>query len=128
MSEKKVIITDQAPKPVGPYSQAIQVGEFLFIAGQIPFDAKTNELITGDIQKATKIVLENIKAILEKANYSLDDVVRCTVYLKNMDDFSKMNEIYAQYFKKKPPARLAVEVSKLPKNVDIEISAIAWRK
>jgi len=128
MSEKKVILTEKAPGPVGPYSQAIQAGEFLFVAGQIPFDVNANELIKGDIRRATSVVLENIKAILEQAGYSMNDVVRCTVYLKDMSNFSEMNEVYAQYFTEKPPARVAVEVSELPKGVDIEISAIAWKK
>ena len=127
MSPKKVILTDKAPAPVGPYSQAIQAGNFLFVAGQIPFDTTTNEIVFGDVQKATKVVLENIKTIVEEAGYSMDDIVRCRVYLKDMDDFGKMNEIYGQYFTDKPPARAAIEVARLPKDVDVEISAIAWK-
>ncbi|MHA1258048.1 MAG: Rid family detoxifying hydrolase [Candidatus Heimdallarchaeaceae archaeon] len=127
MQSKKIILTEQAPAPVGPYSQAVQAGQFLFIAGQIPYDMSSGEIIYNDIQKATKVVLENIKAILSEAGYSFEDVVRCRVYLKNMDDFAKMNEVYATYFTNQPAARVAVEVSKLPKGVDIEISATAWK-
>lgn len=128
MKLKKVIYTDKAPSPVGPYSQAIQAGQFLYIAGQIPANPVSGEIIIGDVQKATKQVLENIKVILEEAGYSLKDVVRCRVYLKDMNDFGKMNEIYATFFTDEPPARVAVEVSRLPKDVDVEISAIAWKE
>ena len=124
---KKIIFTEKAPAPVGPYSQAVQAGDLLYIAGQIPFDMESGEIIYEDIQKATKIVLDNIKAILDEAGYSFDNLVRCRVYLKNMDDFGKMNEIYATYFSSEPAARVAVEVSRLPKDVDIEISATAWK-
>jgi len=128
MTSKKVILTDKAPAPVGPYSQAIQAGQFLFVAGQVPANSATGEIIRGDIQKATKQVLENIKAIVEAAGYSMFDIVRCRVYLKNMDEFSKMNEIFATYFTEKPPARVAIEASRLPLDVDIEISAVAWKE
>ncbi len=127
MSPKKVILTDKAPAPVGPYSQAIQAGNFLFVAGQIPYDPSIGEIVYGDVQKATKVVMENIKTIVEEAGYSMDDVVRCRVYLKDMDDFGKMNEIYGQYFTDKPPARAAIEVARLPKDVEVEISAVAWK-
>ncbi len=127
MTSKKVILTDKAPAPVGPYSQAIQAGNFLFVAGQIPANPKTGEIIFNDIQAATKQVLENIKAILEAADYSLSDVVRCRVYLKDLEQFGKMNEIFAQYFVEDPPARVAFEARRLPKDVDIEISATAWK-
>lgn len=128
MASKKVIFTDKAPVPVGPYSQAVQAGQFLYIAGQIPSDPSSGEIIIGDIQKSTKQVLDNIKVIIEEAGYTLQDVVRCRVYLKDMNDFGKMNEIYATFFTEKPPARVAVEVSRLPKDVDVEISAIAWKE
>ncbi len=127
MTSKKVILTDKAPAPVGPYSQAIQAGNFLFVAGQIPANPDTGEIIFGDIQAATKQVLENIKAILEAAGYTLADVVRCRVYLKDLEQFGKMNEIFAQYFVEEPPARVAFEARRLPKDVDIEISATAWK-
>ena len=128
MTSKKVILTENAPSPVGPYSQAIQAGEFLFIAGQIPANPSTGEIIRGDIQSATKQVMENLKAIVEEAGYSMDDLVRCRVYLKNMDEFKQMNEIYGSFFGEKPPARAAIEVARLPLDVDVEISAIAWKK
>ena len=128
MSSKKVILTENAPSPVGPYSQAIQAGEFLFIAGQIPANPSSGEIIRGDIQSATKQVMENLKAIVEEAGYSMDDLVRCRVYLKNMDEFKQMNEVYGSFFREKPPARAAIEVARLPLDVDVEISAIAWKE
>lgn len=124
MSPKKVIKTEKAPAPVGPYSQGIDTGTLLFVSGQIPINMDTGEIVTGDIQTATKLVLDNIQAVVEEAGYSMVNVVRCTVYLKNLDDFGAMNDIYSQYFKDSPPARVAIEASKLPKDVDIEISAI----
>ncbi len=129
MTDKIAITSDRAPPPVGPYSQAVKVDKFLYISGQIPFDINKGEIVYGDIKEATKVVLENIKAILEEANYSLDDVVKCSVFLKDMDNFTQMNEVYSQYFTGDvTPAREAVEVAKLPKNVDVEISAIAWKE
>ncbi len=128
MSSKKVILTENAPSPVGPYSQAIQAGDFLFIAGQIPANPSTGDIIRGDIQNATKQVMENLKAIVEEAGYSMDDLVRCRVYLKNMDEFKQMNEVYGSFFGEKPPARAAIEVARLPLDVDVEISAIAWKE
>ncbi|BAA29948.1 137aa long hypothetical protein [Pyrococcus horikoshii OT3] len=125
---KEVIFTENAPKPIGPYSQAIKAGNFLFIAGQIPIDPKTGEIVKGDIKDQTRQVLENIKAILEAAGYSLNDVIKVTVYLKDMNDFAKMNEVYAEYFGESKPARVAVEVSRLPKDVLIEIEAIAYKE
>lgn len=125
MSSKKVIFTENAAKPVGPYSQAVQVGDLLFISGQLPVDIESGEIIRGDVKRATELILKSIKAILEQADYSLSHVVRCTVFLKNMDTFSDMNEVYAKFFTEKPPARAAVEVARLPKDVDVEISAIA---
>lgn len=127
MTSKKIILTDKAPAPVGPYSQGVQAGKFLYVAGQVPMNPDTKEIIKGDIQKATKQVMENIKAIVEEAGYNMIDIVRCRVYLKNMDDFSAMNEIYGSYFPEKPPARVAFEASRLPLDVDIEISATAWK-
>lgn len=128
MTSKKIILTDKAPAPVGPYSQAVQAGQFLYVAGQVPVNPETKEIIKGDVQRATKQVMENIKAILEEAGYSMNDVVRCRVYLKDLEDFGKMNEIYGSYFTEKPPARIAFEASRLPLDVDIEISATAWKE
>ncbi len=128
MSPKKIILTDKAPAPVGPYSQAIKAGNFLYVAGQIPANPATGEIYYGDVKVATKQVCENIKAIVEEAGYTLKDVVRCRVYLKDMEQFSNMNEVFAQYFGESPPARVAIEAKRLPKDVDVEISATAWKE
>ncbi|CAB50156.1 RidA family protein [Pyrococcus abyssi] len=125
---KEVIFTEKAPKPIGPYSQAIKVGNFIFVAGQIPIDPETGEIVKGDIKEQTKRVIENIKAILEEAGASLNDVVKVTVYLKDLNDFAKMNEVYSEYFGESKPARVAVEVSRLPKDVLIEMEAIAYKE
>jgi len=124
--EKKIIRTDKAPAPVGPYSQAVQVsGALLFTAGQIAIDPATGQLVQGDIQQQTRVVLNNIKAVLEVEGASLRNVVKTTVFLKDMNDFSKMNEVYAEYFPESPPARSAVEVARLPRDAKVEIEAIA---
>ncbi len=122
---KEVIFTNKAPKAIGPYSQAIKVGNFIFISGQIPIDPNTGEIVEGDIKEQTKRVLENIKGILESISCSLNNIVKTTVFLKNLDDFPSMNEVYGSYFPENPPARSTVEVSRLPKGVNIEIEAIA---
>ncbi|MHA1616307.1 MAG: RidA family protein [Candidatus Njordarchaeales archaeon] len=124
----EIISTDKAPRPVGPYSQAIKAGPFLFISGQIPIDPSTNEVIRGDIRAQTRRVLDNIKAILEAAGYSLKDVVSVTVFLKDLKLFSEFNEVYAEYFPENPPTRTTVEVSNLPKGVLIEMNAIAYKE
>ncbi len=124
----EIISTDKAPRPVGPYSQAIKAGPFLFISGQIPIDPSTNEVIKGDIRAQTRRVLDNIKAILEAAGYSLKDVVSVTVFLKDLKLFSEFNEVYAEYFPENPPTRTTVEVSNLPKGVLIEMNAIAYKE
>lgn len=121
---KQIISTTKAPGAVGPYSQAVKVGNLLFTSGQIPLDPKTGELINDDIKKATERSLENIKAILEEAGTSFDKVVKTTVFVKNMSDFAAVNEIYAKYFQKDMPARSCVEV-KLPKDALVEIEVIA---
>jgi 2-iminobutanoate/2-iminopropanoate deaminase len=122
---KRVIQTEKGPKAIGPYSQAIQAGDLLFLSGQIPIDPKTGELIMGDIRKQTQQVLENIKGILESQRRGMEDVVKVTIFLKDMGNFSQVNEVYATYFPSSPPARSTVEVAKLPRDVDIEIEAIA---
>ncbi len=122
---KEVVFSGDAPRPIGPYSQAVKVGNFLFISGQIPAD-KDGNLVKGDIKAQTRQVLENIKAILEAAGAGLENVVKVTVYLKDMNDFGAMNEVYSEYFGESKPARAAVEVSRLPKDVKIEIEAIAY--
>jgi 2-iminobutanoate/2-iminopropanoate deaminase len=125
MTKKRVIQTEKGPKAIGPYSQAIQAGDLLFLSGQIPIDPKTGELIMGDIRKQTQQVLENIKGILESQRRGMEDVVKVTIFLKDMGNFSQVNEVYATYFPSSPPARSTVEVAKLPRDVDIEIDAIA---
>jgi len=122
---KKVIHTDKAPKAIGPYSQAIQGGNFLFISGQIPLDPKTGELVKGDIRQQAQQVLENLKGILESQSLRMENVIKTTIFLKDIVNFNQVNEIYATYFPSSPPARSTVEVSKLPRNAEIEIEAIA---
>lgn len=124
---KKVIHTDKAPKAVGPYSQAIQSGNTLFISGQIPMDPATGKIVEGGIKEQTKQVLKNIGAILEEAGYSFDDVVKSTCLLDNMDNFIAMNEVYASYYPNNPPARAAYGVVKLPLGVMVEIETIAMK-
>lgn len=123
--EKVVLSTTSAPAAIGPYSQGIKAGNFVFTSGQLPIDPKTGELINNDIKAAAKQCLENIKAILESGGSSLDDVVKTTVFLKDLNDFASVNEVYAEYFKEKMPARSAFQVARLPKDAIIEIEAIA---
>ncbi len=120
-----VIFTEKAPKPVGPYSQAIRSGSFVFTAGQIALDPETNQIIEGDVRAQTRQVLENLRQVLLAAGSDLDRVVKTTVFLKNMDDFAAMNEVYARYFSGHAPARSAVEVARLPKDVLVEIECVA---
>ena len=122
---KKVIHTDKAPKAIGPYSQAIQAGNFLFLSGQIPLDPKTGELVKGNIRQQTQQVLENIKGVLESQGLGMDNVVKATIFLKDIGNFNQVNEIYATYFPSSPPARSTVGVSKLPRDADIEIEVVA---
>lgn len=121
---KKIINTEKAPAAIGPYSQGIVAGNFLFTSGQLPINPTTG-IIPQTVDEQTLQVLDNLKAIVEAAGSSLEKVVKCTVYLQNMDDFATMNKIYASYFKKNPPARVCVEVSKMAKNALVEIDAIA---
>jgi 2-iminobutanoate/2-iminopropanoate deaminase len=123
---KEIIATDEAPKAIGPYSQAVRAGGFIFLSGQIPLNPETGELVSGDIGAQTERVLENLQAVLRAAGADLDHVVKCTVYLDNMDGFAVMNEVYGRFFSKDPPARAAVEVSRLPKGVGVEIEAVAF--
>ena len=128
MAKKEIIKTDNAPAAIGPYSQGTIAGDLIFVSGQIPFDSKAGKMIEGTIAEQTEQSLNNVKAVLEAAGSSLDDVVKCTVFLKDMDTFSEMNEKYAEFFKENPPARAAVEVARLPKDVGVEIEAIALKK
>ncbi|WP_028777588.1 RidA family protein [Shimazuella kribbensis] len=120
----KVIQTNKAPQAIGPYSQAVQVGNFLFTSGQIPL-TPSGELVVGDIQEQTHQVLKNITALLAEADAKLEDVVKTTLFIKNMDDFVAINEVYGQYFDTHKPARSTVEVARLPKDAGIEIEVIA---
>lgn len=122
---KDVVLTDRGPKPIGPYSQAIKAGGFLFASGQVAINPATNEFVPGDIRQQTERTLENVKGILEAAGCHLHRVVKTTVFLKNMSDFAAMNEIYAKYFTQAPPARSTVEVARLPKDALVEIEVIA---
>ena len=122
---KEVIATDRGPKAIGPYSQAIRANGFLFVSGQIPLDPATQQLVSGDIQAQTERVLENLKGIVEAAGSSLDRVVRATVFLADMNEFAAMNEVYGRYFRNQPPARSTVQVSRLPRDVRVEIDVIA---
>lgn len=125
---KKVITSENAPKPIGPYSHANMVpatGNFLFVSGQVAKDAKTGDLILGDIQSETKKVMENVKAILTDAGMDFTNVVKTTIFMKDMNNFSLMNEIYGSYFEGNFPARETVQVARLPLDVNVEISVIA---
>ncbi|WP_053956989.1 RidA family protein [Inediibacterium massiliense] len=124
--EKSMIHTNNAPEAIGPYSQAVKVGNFVFTSGQLPVDPKTGELIRGDIQKATRQSLENVAAILKEAGTSMDNVVKTTVFIKDMNEFSKVNEVYGQYFLNDKPARSCIEVARLPKDADVEIEVVAF--
>jgi 2-iminobutanoate/2-iminopropanoate deaminase len=122
---KEIISAPNAPKPGGPYSPGIRQNGFVFLSGQIPLDPQTSQLVTGPIEAQTARVIENLQAVLASAGLSLNDVVKTTVFLKNMDDFSRMNEAYGKFFPTSPPARTTVEVARLPRDVQIEIEAIA---
>lgn len=121
---KKIINTEKAPAAIGPYSQGVEVGELIYTSGQLPLNPETKVLET-EIKEATKQSLENCKAILEKAGVSLDNVFKTTVFLKDLNDFVAMNEVYATYFKENPPARSCVQVAKLPMDACVEIEVIA---
>jgi 2-iminobutanoate/2-iminopropanoate deaminase len=125
---REVISTAGAPKAIGPYSQAIRANGFVFTSGQVAIDPATQQVISGGIAEQTDRVLKNVAAILQASGSSLEQVVRCTVFLKNMGDFSAMNEVYGGYFKQSPPARSTVEVARLPKDVLVEIDTIALVK
>ncbi len=127
MPIKKIIHTDHAPKAVGPYSQAVMIGDFLFCSGQISIDPKTQDVFTGAIVKQTEMVLNNIEAVLSQADLDFSNVVKTTIFLTNMSDFATVNEIYAQKFKDDAPARSTVAVAGLPKGVNVEIEVIAHK-
>lgn len=122
---REIVVTDRGPKPVGPYSQAVKANGCVFLAGQVALDPKTGELLGADVAQQTQRVLENIKGILEAAGSNLHHVVKTTVFLKDMNDFAAMNEIYGKYFPAAPPARSTVQVARLPKDALVEIEVIA---
>jgi 2-iminobutanoate/2-iminopropanoate deaminase len=124
---REIIATENAPAAIGPYSQAVRYGNLLFISGQISLDPGTGEIIAGDIEAQTSRVLENLKAIVEAGGMELGHVLKCTCFLKNMEDFAKFNAVYNAYFAEVLPARETVEVSRLPKDVLVEISAICGK-
>ncbi|MCD6201676.1 MAG: RidA family protein [Bacteroidales bacterium] len=124
---KKIIHTLKAPQAIGPYSQAVEVNGILYVSGQIGVDTETGEFVPGGIREQTLRILQNIEIILMSAGYTRNDVVKSTVYLKDMNDFSEMNEVYASFYKDKHPARAAMQVARLPKDALIEIDTIAVR-
>jgi 2-iminobutanoate/2-iminopropanoate deaminase len=122
---KDVVLTDRGPKPIGPYSQAVKSNGFVFVSGQVALDPKSGEFLGTDVRRQTERVMDNLKAILEAAGASLHHVVKTTVFLKDMNDFNAMNEVYAGYFTAAPPARSTVQVARLPKDALVEIDVIA---
>lgn len=122
---KKHVVSPQAPKPIGPYSQGVISGGFLFASGQIPLDPETMEVVPGDIVAQTERVMENLVAVLKEAKMGVENVVKTTVYLVDMADFPKMNEVYARYLGKEPPARTTIQAAGLPRGVRIEIDVVA---
>lgn len=122
------VFTERAPKPIGPYSQAVVAGDFVFLAGQIPIDPDTGELVSGGIREQTKRVLENIKAVLEEAGCSFKDVVNVTAFLKDLSHFNEFNEVYSEYFGEAKPARATVQVARLPKDALVELVVVARRR
>ncbi len=124
--EKEVIISKKAPAAIGPYSPALKVGNLIFASGQIPIDPETGKMIEGDIEAQARRALDNLKAVLEPYSIGLENVVKTTIFLKDMNNFVRVNKVYGEYFKEKFPARSCVEVSRLPKDAEIEIEAIAF--
>lgn len=122
---KDIVLTDRGPKPIGPYSQAVKANGLLFVSGQVALDPKTGEFLAGDIRQQTERVLENVKGIVEAGGSNLGHVVKTTVFLKDMNDFAAMNEVYGKFFAAAPPARATVQVARLPKDAFVEIEVIA---
>lgn len=122
---KKIVYTENAPEAVGPYSQAVEANNMLFVSGQVPIDPATGKIVDGGIEEQTKQVMKNIGAVLEAAGYAYEDVIKSTCFLSDMDIFAAMNNIYAKYYPENPPARAAFEVAKLPLNALVEIETIA---
>ncbi len=122
---KEIISTKEAPAAIGPYSQAVKVGDIVFVSGQIPLDPVTGEMVPGDVEAQTKRVMENLRAVLKAAGAGFEHVVRSTIYLTNLGDFAKVNAIYGSYFPNEPPARATVQVSALPRGSQVEIDVVA---
>ena len=122
---KKIITSENAPAPIGPYSHAVKVGNMLFVSGQVGKNPKTGELILGNVKSETKQVMENIKAVIEAAGLKMSDIVKSSIFLSDMNNFTQVNEVYGTYFISNPPARETVQVAALPKKVNVEISVIA---
>ncbi len=122
---KEIIATDQAPRAIGPYSQAVRSGNFVFASGQIPIDPVTGEFVAGGIAEQTERVLKNLTAVFEAAGVVMDQIVKTTVFLADLNDFTAMNEVYARFFKENPPARATVQAARLPRDAKVEIEAIA---
>ena len=125
--EKKIIRTDNAPAPIGPYNQAVQYGDMLFISGQVAIDPKTGNLVQGDIKTETKQVMENLEAILQEAGMDFSNVIKSSIFLMDMGQFAQVNEVYGSYFGEQAPARETVQVAGLPRGVKVEISMIAGK-
>ncbi|KJS21386.1 MAG: hypothetical protein VR72_10790 [Clostridiaceae bacterium BRH_c20a] len=123
---RTIINTERAPQAIGPYSQAVKAGQLLFVSGQIPINAQSGELVQDGIQAETKQVLENLQAIVEAAGAQMKDIIKTTIFLKDMNNFALVNETYGGYFQSEPPARACVEVSRLPKDVNVEIEAVVF--
>lgn len=125
--EKKIIYSNSAPAPIGPYSQAVQFGNIIFISGQIPLDPKTGNIVSDSIEAETRLVMENLSAILKEAGMDFSHVIKSSIFLMDMGQFAKVNEVYGTYFTSNPPARETVQVAGLPKGVNVEISMIAGK-
>ena len=125
---REIISTKDAPQAIGPYSQAVEANGFVFVSGQIPIDPKTGSVVQADIKEQTRLVMENAKKILAAAGCGMPSVVKSTIFLKNMSDFAAVNEAYGSYFPSDPPARATVEVSRLPKDVSVEMDFVVWKE
>ena len=125
---RETVSSEQAPKAIGPYSQAIRAGDFLFLSGQIPLDAATGQLVPGDVAAQTRQVLDNLRAVLAASGHDLEAVVRTTIYLADLSDFAVVNEVYRGYFADPAPARATVQVARLPRDARVEIDAVAYVK
>ncbi len=122
---RKIVVTENAPRAIGPYSQAVLANGFAFLSGQIPLDPATGQLVAGGVEAQTERVIENLKAVLEACGSSLEKVVKTTVFLRDLEEFSRMNEVYARYFPANAPARSTVQAARLPRDVNVEIDVVA---